>query len=337
MKATFFVSLLLAWSATARAQFLPLLETLEGHWVDNTRTGMMDWTFADDDNTVTGRLYQLSMGDTVVQLEVRILCDGPAPVMTLFQAGQIHTFRLERSLPYEQDWHNADPAATPRELHLQRYPGSRAVVVIDDQESLFRRKNRPGIRIAGALQAGLNSAVITSPRVLPGQTISQNYGWRQGYEAAFILGISFPKSAFGLDLEIGRLQYRYTADKSQTIADVTYHLKGLYELSSPYLGIAPQMYLGRRQAWKLTAGCNYLLRPRRDFSGTYSTTGTGVPIPNFLQNEKPQRAPLFFAGMLYAPTLSKAPWLRPGIYARVVGLPVRGGLRALTAGIRIGI
>jgi hypothetical protein len=341
MKAILSLLLLAGLTCTARAQFIPLLETLEGRWVEGDRRSFMEWRFIDD-QTISGRLYSLLGTDTLERARMTVLCHGLTPVLILSTAAGELRFTPSRFLAYEQDWVSEQGDASPRHLHLQRYPGSRAVVRIDNEEHLYRPLNQAVVRFSAALQAGWIQGELLPVRIspqVPVQYQRQDYSAVRGREFAVAAGFRGRRSAIGCQLEYSRIEKSYRVDEvllNQSSAQ-TYTLAGTYHQVSSYLSVVPQFFFGRRQAWTASLSWAFPLRQQEEFDGKYWVNPGGpADQPTKIPRGRNTMMP-FGIGMAYTPLLPWLGGLRPGLYLRAGFFPQPGTVRTLSAGLRLAI
>ena len=264
------------------AQLSDDLKNLEGRWYQETRQSItyQSWQKLGE-NGLEGYRYSIICGDSVLLCRALLQFADEEAQLSISEEGQTpQTYTLIAHDVKKMVWKNDDPFGTPQKLEWKILNGGYATFIADGVESDFRKDIRQPIKLRIRASLGLNMnqyAQAAAPNRFLGRTnvaaVQAETQMLSGKEAAFSVGLLFPSTPLCLNFELGMayrkvgVQAAFFDPKLSAFGD----RNGVYRNFNYYFAIVPEVFVGKKRNFSVSAGFYNDLVQQRYFDGNFNS------------------------------------------------------------------
>lgn len=325
------------------AQVNENLKNLEGLWYQDTRNAVNFISWQNMGNqTMEGLTFSIVCGDTIALGRATIHFTEESATLYTDTDGQSQQYHLTQSSNKKLVWDNDDPTALPKRIEWVFLSGGYAYFYTDGLETTYRRQTKPSFKLRYRAVLGANMNQYANPvapnRFLANTNTAAAQGETQmlpGTEAAISVGLLFPSMPMCLNFEAGvayrqvGIQGGFYNSKTTTVSN----RDGYYRNLNYYIGVFPEVFVGKKRDLSLSFGYYADLFQQRYFRG--NAVGTKADASNFYDN--PGHDLDFERGLMFGLHYRIMPLkqLRPQIYLRYTHGLNMTQIRALSLGFAV--
>ncbi len=326
------------------AQVSEALQNLEGTWYQESRNTICytSWQRIHD-QTMENRTISIICGDTLLKSQALLQFTDTAATLTVRDNGPAQQYRLTHSDNESLVWENENPNGSPQKLEWIFSSGGYATFISDGAEIIFRKRSRQPFQLKFRAMAGINANQYADPsganRQLANASIASVEDETHklpGGEVALSAGLLFPSTRFYLNFELGMAyrQVRAMASYYDFKSAVWVKRDGRYQNYNYYFAIVPEVFLGRRRDFSISAGFYTDFFQQRYFNGNATLQNADAPNTlhaNLDKDIDSERGLIF--GMNYR--VAAREHLRPQLYLRYTHGFTNTQVRAISFGLGI--
>jgi len=279
--------LFLSGPSALYAQIYEALKDLEGVWYMETRNSITYSTWQNNGNqTFENQTLSIICRDTVLLSSAVLQYSEDSASLLVISDGKPQRYRLVSFAMGQMVWENESPDGLPKNIQWKFLRGGYATFISDGIASSFRRDSRQllKLRFRAALGANVNKYAnpVGDNRFLANINVSNIQGTTEmlsGGEAALSLGLIFPATPMCLNFELG-MAYRQVGVQASF-----YHPKaaafterdGYYRNYNYYFALVPEVFVGKKRNFSLTAGFYADIFQQCYFRGHFGIVNADTP------------------------------------------------------------